>query len=342
MPTLLFIHGHPFDRSMWQPQIDHFTAKGWRVLAPDLRGYGAAPLTPSTGSIPATPRAGTTPATAATPATPTHAAPATPGMVTLPEFAADLIALLDAERTRAVREDVEDSGPRRSHGGSAPSDLGAITPGTRSHANNNLGAIHGNTSGRLGAMPLEPVVVCGLSMGGQIAMELVHSYPERFAGLILADTSPAAETAQGKVNRRRIADRITADGMAAYAEELLPDMLAPSTIRNRPDLAAYVLDMMSRAPARGAAAALRGRAERRDYGATLLTLDLPTLVIVGTEDAFTTVGEAEATAKMLRDGRLVTIDDAGHMPNLEAPDAFNAAVDGFLPAAVRTTTLTGR
>jgi pimeloyl-ACP methyl ester carboxylesterase len=250
MPTLLLIHGHPFDRTMWRPQVDHFTAKGWRVLAPDLRGYGAAPVTP--------------------------------GTVTLPEFAADLLDLLDAE---------------------------------------------GATGG-------ESVVVCGLSMGGQIAMELVHTRPDRFAGLILADTSPAAETAEGRANRRRVADEITQRGMAAYAEELLPRMLGATTLRNRPDLARYVLDMMSGAPALGAAAALRGRAERRDYGGTLLTLNLPTLVVVGREDTFTPVHEAEATAKMLRNGRLVVLDEAGHMPNLEAADAFNAAVGSFLTSAV--------
>jgi len=245
MPTLLFIHGHPFDSSMWRPQIHHFTARGWNVKAPDLRGYGSAPVTE--------------------------------GTVTLPEFAADL----------------------------------------------------------LGAIDDEPVVVCGLSMGGQIAMEFVHAYPDRVAALVLADTSPAAETAAGRTARRRRADEITEHGMAAYAEELLPGMLAPATIRNNPDLARYVHRMMGDAPARGAAAALRGRAERRDYGATLLTLDLPTLVVVGREDTFTPVEEAEATAKMLRNGRLVVIENAGHLPNLEAAGAFNTAVDSFLASAVQ-------
>jgi pimeloyl-ACP methyl ester carboxylesterase len=254
MPTILFIHGTPFDRSMWQPQVDHFTARGWRVLAPDLRGYGAAPVTP--------------------------------GTVTLPEFAADLVALLDDDGT-------------------------------------------------------DRAVVCGLSMGGQIAMELVHTYPHRVAGLVLADTSPAAETAQGSADRHRVADEVTVHGMAAYAERLLPGMLAPATIERRPHLARYVLEMMSAAPALGVAAALRGRAERRDYGATLLTLDLPTLVVVGREDTFTPVGEAEATARMLRNGRLVVLDGAGHLPNLEATEAFNAAVER-LASAVHPPERSGR
>jgi pimeloyl-ACP methyl ester carboxylesterase len=243
MPAILFIHGHPFDRSMWRPQVEHFTARGWQVLAPDLRGYGAAPVTE--------------------------------GMVTLPEFAADLVALLDREG-------------------------------------------------------VDRAVVCGLSMGGQIAMELVHGHPERVQGLVLADTSPAAETAEGKAGRRRIADEVTADGMAGYARDLLPGMLAASTIAERPALARYVLEMMTAAPALGAAAALRGRAERRDYGATLLTLEIPALVVVGREDTFTPVDEAEATAKMLRNGDLVVLDGAGHMPNLEVTDAFNAALDHWL------------
>lgn len=243
MPAILFIHGHPFDRSMWRPQVDHFTANGWRVLAPDLRGYGASPVTE--------------------------------GIVTLPEFAADLVALLDREG-------------------------------------------------------VDSAVVCGLSMGGQIAMELVHAYPHRVTGLVLADTSPAAETADGRANRRRIADAVTANGMAEYARDLLPGMLAASTIARRPDLARYVLDMMTAAPALGAAAALRGRAERRDYGATLLTLEIPTLVVVGREDTFTPVDEAETTAKMLRNGELVVLDGAGHMPNLETTGAFNAALDHWL------------
>jgi pimeloyl-ACP methyl ester carboxylesterase len=296
MSTILFIHGHPFDRSMWRPQVDHFTARGWRVLAPDLRGYGAASGEVGGGKAGAGMAALPTAArkvgagVVVPPAAPGKAAPgevasgtaAAPGgvdMVTLPEFAADLVALLDAEGIRRA-------------------------------------------------------VVCGLSMGGQIAMELVHSYPERVAGLVLADTSPAQETAAGRADRRRIADEITAAGMAGYARDLLPGMLAASTIERRPDLAAYVLEMMAAAPASGAAAALRGRAERRDYGATLLTLGLPTLVVVGREDAFTPVAVAESTAKMLRNGRLVVLDGAGHLPNLEVADEFNAAMEHWLGATM--------
>lgn len=44
-PPLVLIHGHPFDRSMWTPQIGEFAGWGWRVIAPDLRGYGESSVT---------------------------------------------------------------------------------------------------------------------------------------------------------------------------------------------------------------------------------------------------------------------------------------------------------
>lgn len=44
--AVLLVHGHPFDRSMWAPQVPAIASAGWRVLAPDLRGYGATTVVP--------------------------------------------------------------------------------------------------------------------------------------------------------------------------------------------------------------------------------------------------------------------------------------------------------
>lgn len=44
--VLVLVHGHPFDRSMWRPQVEHFSAAGWRVIAADLRGYGETTVVP--------------------------------------------------------------------------------------------------------------------------------------------------------------------------------------------------------------------------------------------------------------------------------------------------------
>jgi 3-oxoadipate enol-lactonase len=88
--------------------------------------------------------------------------------------------------------------------------------------------------------------------------------------------------------------------------------------------------MMRRAPALGAAAALRGRAERPSYDAVLGAVAVPALIVVGDEDAFTTRDDAEQMRTLLTNSRLLWLPQVGHLPNLEQPDAFNAALLAFL------------
>jgi Predicted hydrolases or acyltransferases (alpha/beta hydrolase superfamily) len=241
--VLLLVHGHPFDRSMWDPQIDAVTRAGWRVIVPDLRGYGETSVVP-----------GTTP---------------------LDVFAADLAALLDH-------------------------------------------------------LQVEDVAIGGLSMGGQIVMEFVRQHPQRVRSVLLAATFPQAETDEGKRNRNAMADRLLREGMLRYADEVLPRMLAPRSIERLPDVAAHVRSMMRATDPKGAAAALRGRAERPSYEATLQGVSVPTLVVVGSEDAFTTRQDAERMRDLVTDSELLWLQGVGHMPNLEHPTAFNAALVGLL------------
>ncbi|MFB7372659.1 alpha/beta fold hydrolase [Streptomyces sp. NPDC056222] len=239
-PALVLVHGHPFDRTMWQPQIDRFSATH-RVVAPDLRGYGATTVVP-----------GTTP---------------------LSTFAEDLAALLD-----------------------------------------HLG--------------IEEFVLGGLSMGGQIVMECHRLFPDRIRGLILADTFPGAETEEGKAGRRAVADRLVREGMKGYADEVIDRMVAPYNTHASP----HVHRMMCATDPEGAAAALRGRAERPDYTDMLRTVSVPALVVVGRDDAYTPVADAEAMHALLPDSGLVVVERAAHMPNLERPEEFDAALAAFLDA----------
>jgi pimeloyl-ACP methyl ester carboxylesterase len=105
-------------------------------------------------------------------------------------------------------------------------------------------------------------ILAGLSMGGQIAMECYRLFPERIRGLVLADTFPSAETPEGRKARAAMADRLLREGMAGYADEVLYKMVAPYADAR---VAAHVRRMMTATPPEGAAAALRGRAERPDY-----------------------------------------------------------------------------
>jgi pimeloyl-ACP methyl ester carboxylesterase len=241
--VLLLIHGHPFNRSMWRPQIEAASRAGWRVIAPDLRGYGQSPVVP--------------------------------GIATLDVLANDIFALLD----------------------------------------------------RLG---IEQVVVAGLSMGGQIAMECARSHAPRVRALVLAATFPQAETEEGKLARRRMAERLMQEGMTPYAESVLTKMIAPHNATALPDVAAHVMQMMKSTSPAGAAAALRGRGERPAYEDTLANFPRPALVVVGDCDAFTTRADADQMHHLLKHSRLVWMEGVGHMPNLERATEFNTALLDFL------------
>ncbi|MFJ7205974.1 alpha/beta fold hydrolase [Streptomyces sp. NPDC098789] len=244
LPVLL-VHGHPFDRTLWAPQAAALGAAGYRVITPDLRGYGLSGVTP--------------------------------GKVFLSDFADDLAALLD-----------------------------------------HLG--------------IERAVVGGVSMGGQIAMEFHHRHPGRVHALVLSDTSAPAETEDGKEFRNRLADRLLAEGMGGYADEVIDKMLAAYNVEAMPDVAARVLSMMRATNPRGAAAALRGRAERRDFRDTLPAVREPVLIVVGADDAYTPVADAEAIRRLVPHASLAVIERAGHLPGAEQPERFNAVLLDFLTA----------
>jgi len=177
---------------------------------------------------------------------------------------------------------------------------------------------------------LERFVLGGLSMGGQIVMQLMTDHPHRVTALLLADTFAGLDTPEAKQARYDTAARITEEGVARYADELLPKMISKRTRATRPDVEAHVRRMMRDAPKEGAAAALRGRAERPDYTPTLKHIDVPTLVVVGSEDEFTPVEDAQLIHREVAGSTLVVIEGAGHLPNLERETEFDEALSTFL------------
>ncbi len=98
----------------------------------------------------------------------------------------------------------------------------------------------------------------------------------------------------------------------------------PPAVRNRVDA------MMAGAPVQGAAAALRGRAERPDYRPRLRQLDVPAFVCTGSDDPWSDAAVTAEIVEHLQRPELVVVDGAGHLPNLEAEAVFNRALVGFL------------
>lgn len=236
---ILFIHGHPFDRTMWRYQ--EVFAREYRLILPDLRGYGAS--------------GGETTRTM------------------LDEMALDLAYLLDA-------------------------------------------------------LGIEKVILCGLSMGGQIALDFYRLFPSRVRALVIADSDASGETPESYQRRMDLAALIERIGMRQYTDEHIHEYIAPASLENEP-VYTHLYGMMTSTRVAAAVAAHRGRAERRDHLEALASITVPTLLVVGSEDHFTPVTVMERMRSRIPDVRLVCIPGAGHLPNMETPEAFNKTLDTF-------------
>jgi len=184
----------------------------------------------------------------------------------------------------------------------------------------------------LDELKIDRVTLGGLSMGGYVALAFVRRFPLRVRALILADTRPQPDTEEGKRAREEQAQKVLEEGMNAITDLILKKALAPATLAERPDVVARVREMIETAKPEGAAAALRGMALRSDQTHFLASILAPTLVIVGSEDQLTPPADAELMRREIRGSRLVVIDGAAHVSNLERPAEFNRALTEFLRA----------
>jgi pimeloyl-ACP methyl ester carboxylesterase len=179
-------------------------------------------------------------------------------------------------------------------------------------------------------LKIAPVVIVGLSMGGYVALAYARKYAEDLAGLVLADTRATADTEEGRAARYAMIEDVAVTGPAGVAEKLLPKLLSAKTIEEEPTLVVEVRRMIETTSAAGIAGALAGMAERPDSTDVLASIGVPTLVIVGEEDAITPPSDAEAMAGAIDGARLERIEGAGHLSNLERHSEFNALVKAFL------------
>lgn len=177
---------------------------------------------------------------------------------------------------------------------------------------------------------IERAVVGGCSMGGYAAFAFVRRHPQRLAGLVLQDTRAGADGAEAKANRATLAAKVLAEGAGAAVEAFLPKLVGETTHRERPDVVAGLRERILAAAPRAIANALHGLAARADSRETLPAIAVPTLVLVGAEDVLTPPPEAVTMAAAIPRARLDVVPGAGHLANLESPDAVNAVLRAFL------------
>jgi 3-oxoadipate enol-lactonase len=244
---ILFIHGFPFDKSSWEPQME-FHSQAHRTIAYDIRGFGK-----STGSNEKT---------------------------SINLFADDLVKLMDA-------------------------------------------------------LQIHKVIACGLSMGGYILLNAVNRYPERFEAIILCDTQCIADSPEGKEKRYKAIKLIEEGGLNEYADGLIKNVFWKESLNTKKELVERIKTGVLNTSSDAITGTLAALAERDETCSVLETISVPALIICGKEDVVTPLVQSEFLRTNIKDSTLHSIDQAGHLSNLEQPGEFNQLLAGFISRLVK-------
>lgn len=182
----------------------------------------------------------------------------------------------------------------------------------------------------LDARAVSRAVICGISMGGYIALHFAQKYPERVKALVLCDTQAGPDSNEAKDKRYATVQKIFAGGIEAFAEDFSRSVLSEETLRVRPEVQRKVAAMIRANTAADAAQVVATLAARRDATPFLAEIRMPTLVVAGEQDKTIPVEKSRELAGAIAGAELRIISGAGHLPNLEQSDAFNRVLAEFL------------
>lgn len=171
--------------------------------------------------------------------------------------------------------------------------------------------------------------LCGLSMGGYIAFEIMRQAPERVSRLALLDTMARADTPERIAGRKAAVEKARIEGMAPVSKMLLPQWVHPSRLSDT-DLCAAVTKMAADTGVDAFERQQAAIATRADSRPTLAKIACPTLVLVGRQDAATPVADAEEIAAGIKGSKLVVIETCGHLTTMERPVETGNAVMSWL------------
>ena len=242
LTPLIFIHGFPFDKTMWHPQMMAL-AKSTHVICYDIRGFGKSTADNETTSINL--------------------------------FADDLIKFMDI-------------------------------------------------------LQIDKAIICGLSMGGYIALDALYRYNNRFAGIILCDTQCVADTTETKTKRYETIRQIEKNGLNDFAKAFVKNVFCESTFNTNFTLLETITQTILHTQKKTVLSTLAALAERWEKCSTLSEINIPTLIICGREDKVTPLIQSEMLHKSIKDSTLNIIEKAGHLSNLEQPEIFNSHLQVFI------------
>jgi 3-oxoadipate enol-lactonase len=249
-PVIIFIHGFPLNKSMWDTQLDELK-KYYRVIAYDIRGHGNS----ETGH----------------------------GEFSIDIFVHELISLMNI-------------------------------------------------------LQLDKVSLCGLSMGGYIALRAVEEFPDRFEALILSDTQCIADSTEAKAKRMMTIEKIKQHGVEKYADESIKNLFAAESFSTKKEEIAAVREMIVNTSGKSIFNTLHALAERKETCSRLQDINIPVLIMVGKEDKITPPDAARLMHEKIQHAAICIIEHAGHLSNMENPEEFNYQMKIFLKNNIKITT----
>ena len=173
---------------------------------------------------------------------------------------------------------------------------------------------------------VEKATIVGLSMGGYQAFEFYRLYPRKTASLVLCDTRAEADAPEARSAREEFIRAIEACGAEEAARRMIPNYFTAGSSVEKPELAAEAAMMIKKQSATVINAAMRAIMMRSDATPLLAAIDCPVLVLCGAADKLTTPETAESIHALIPASQLRLIAGAGHISNMEQPEAFSSAL----------------
>ena len=184
--------------------------------------------------------------------------------------------------------------------------------------------------GILDHLKIEKAVICGLSMGGYIALRAIERNPERVTALILADTQSSTDSNETKLRRVAAIKSVKTQGVTVYAETLLKAVFAPQSFTNKAAEVEKIKQIIHANSPLGICGALLALATRTDTTNALSGIKVPTLILVGEHDTPTPPSASQEMHSRIPNSEMHVIPNAGHMSSLENSEEFNHFALNFL------------
>jgi pimeloyl-ACP methyl ester carboxylesterase len=179
-------------------------------------------------------------------------------------------------------------------------------------------------------LKLNKPTLCGLSMGGYIALRAVTKEQEKFGSLILCDTRSEADDNAGKLKRSNAIDKINVEGVESFVNEFVPGCFHPKIKERNNEMYEKVLTECKSQNPIGVKGALFAMLSRLDTTKALKNISIPSLILVGKKDALTPPKVMKQLADRILESQFVIVPKSGHMTPLENPEFVNKKILQFL------------